>query len=142
MRIKNCLYNENRRISKALIGIFVSISVVNSNNMGMMRMMGMNTQGMMQSENQGMMQMHEQMMGDDEMTMGGMVNDLKGKSGDDFDKSFIEQMIVHHQGAIDMAKLAKEKAGHDEIKSMADDIISAQSNEIEMMRKWQKDWNY
>ena len=129
-------------LAGALIGIFVSISVVNSNNMGMMRMMGMNTQGMMQSENQGMMQMHEQMMGDDEMTMGGMVNDLKGKSGDDFDKSFIEQMIVHHQGAIDMAKLAKEKAGHDEIKSMADDIISAQSNEIEMMRKWQKDWNY
>ena len=129
-------------LAGALVGIFVSISVVNSNNMGMMRMMGMNTQGMMQSENQGMMQMHEQMMGDDEMTMGGMVNDLKGKSGDDFDKSFIEQMIVHHQGAIDMAKLAKEKAGHDEIKSMADDIISAQSNEIEMMRKWQKDWNY
>ncbi len=129
-------------LAGALIGILVSISVVNSNNMGMMRMMGMSTQGMMQSENQGMMRMHEQMMGDDEMTMGGMVNDLKGKSGDDFDKSFIEQMVVHHQGAIDMAKLAKEKAGHDEIKSMADDIISAQSNEIEMMRKWQKDWNY
>ena len=30
---------------------------------------------------------------------------LKNKTGDDFDKAFIEQMIIHHQGAIEMATL-------------------------------------
>ena len=64
------------------------------------------------------------------------------KTEDEFDKAFIEEMIVHHQGAIDMAQLARKNAGHDEIKSMADDIISAQTKEIDQMRQWQKDWNY
>lgn len=79
---------------------------------------------------------------DTSMTMTGMVDSLKGKTGDDFDKAFIEGMIEHHQGAIDMAKLAKENAKHDEIKQMADDIISAQSKEIDTMEKWQVDWGY
>jgi len=74
--------------------------------------------------------------------MMGMTSSLEGKTGDEFDKTFIEEMIVHHQGAIDMAQLAQENAGHDEIKSMADNIISAQSSEIEMMRNWQQDWDY
>lgn len=110
--------------------------------MNMMRMMGMNTQSMMQSKNQGMTQMHEQMMGDNEMTMGDMVNELSGKTGDDFDKAFIEQMIVHHQGAIDMAKLVETNASHREIKDLANEIISAQTNEINMMRDWQQAWRY
>lgn len=76
------------------------------------------------------------------MTMDDMNNTLLQKTGDDFDKAFISGMIEHHQGAIDMANQAKLNAKHDEIKTMADDIISAQSKEIEMMQKWQKDWGY
>jgi uncharacterized protein (DUF305 family) len=76
------------------------------------------------------------------MTMDDMVNMLKGKEGDEFDKAFITGMVEHHQGAIDMAELAKQYAGHDEIKQMADEIISAQSNEIKMMQDWQKKWGY
>jgi uncharacterized protein (DUF305 family) len=76
------------------------------------------------------------------MTMTEMSDSLKGKTGDDFDKAFITGMIEHHQGAIDMANLAKANAGHDEIKKMADDIVAAQSKEINMMRTWQKDWGY
>ena len=59
-----------------------------------------------------------------------------------FVETFIEEMIIHHQGAIDMAESAKKNAGHDEIKSMATDIISAQTKEIDQMRQWQKDWSY
>lgn len=77
-----------------------------------------------------------------EMTMSQMSDDLKNKTGDDFDKAFISSMIDHHQGAIDMAELAQKNAKHSEIKDMADDIISAQSNEINMMRAWQTDWGY
>jgi uncharacterized protein (DUF305 family) len=76
------------------------------------------------------------------MSMSDMTGMLKDKTGDDFDKTFIEQMIVHHQGAIDMANLAKQNAKHDEVKKLADDILSAQSKEIDMMQTWQGDWGY
>jgi uncharacterized protein (DUF305 family) len=49
---------------------------------------------------------------------------------------------VHHQGAIDMANLVKDNAKHDELKSLANDILAAQSREIEMMRSWQTQWGY
>jgi len=76
------------------------------------------------------------------MTMSQMSEDLRGKTGDDFDQAFLSGMIEHHQGAIDMAELAKENAKHDEIKKLADDILSAQSKEIDMMQAWQADWGY
>ncbi|MEK9178628.1 MAG: DUF305 domain-containing protein, partial [Patescibacteria group bacterium] len=92
--------------------------------------------------NQGMVQMHEQMMGDSEMSMTGMVNSLKNLSGEEFDRVFIEQMIPHHQGAIDMAELALENAFHQEIKDLANDIIEAQKSEINTMKQWQTSWGY
>ena len=76
------------------------------------------------------------------MSMTEMTADLRGKSGDEFDKAFISNMIDHHQGAIDMAKLAADNAKHDEIKNMATDIVKAQSKEIDTMRDWQKQWGY
>ena|SRR3990170_8102952 len=136
------LYGIIGLLGGALLAILFTTNVVNSNNTQMMRMMGMHTQNFSQAMNQGMSKMHEQMMGDEEMTMSGMVNVLSGKTGDDFDKTFIEQMIPHHQGAIDMAKLAQKNAFHQEIKDMADDIISAQTNEINMMKNWQSSWGY
>ena len=136
------LYGIIGLLGGALLAILFTTNVVNSNNTQMMRMMGMHTQNFSQAMNQGMSKMHEQMIGDEEMTMSGMVNVLSGKTGDDFDKTFIEQMIPHHQGAIDMAKLAQKNAFHQEIKDMADDIISAQTNEINMMKNWQSSWGY
>ena len=117
-------------------------NAVNTDNQRMMGMMGMRQMNQQQAKSEGMMQMHDSMMDDESMTMSGMVDSLQGKTGDDFDKTFISEMIDHHQGAIDMAKLAKEKALHREIKDMADDIISAQTKEIDKMRQWQKDWSY
>jgi uncharacterized protein (DUF305 family) len=76
------------------------------------------------------------------MSMSEMTNELKGLSGDAFDKKFVAEMIAHHQGAIDMANLAKSQAKHDEIKKMADDIISAQTGEVATMQGWKKDWGY
>lgn len=67
---------------------------------------------------------------------------LKGKTGDDFDAAFISEMIAHHQGAIEMAKLSAANAKHDEIKQLSNDIISAQEKEISQMKQWQKDWGY
>lgn len=79
---------------------------------------------------------------DDAMTMSSMVDDLNGKTGDELDMTFLSGMIEHHQGAVDMANHVKDKAKHDEIKQMANDIISTQTKEIEQMKQWQKQWGY
>lgn len=82
------------------------------------------------------------MMDDSDMTIGQMSGILKNKTGDDFDKLFISGMIMHHQGAIDMARLAEQNARHDEVKNLAKDIMSAQSKEIDEMQTWQTQWGY
>jgi uncharacterized protein (DUF305 family) len=79
---------------------------------------------------------------DHSMTMDSMVQALEGKEGDAFDKAFIDHMIPHHQGAVDMAKLAVQYAGHQEIKDMAQDIIDAQNAEISQMHNWYQSWGY
>jgi hypothetical protein len=89
--------------------------------------------------------MHKGMMdkgGMMRMSMDDMTMSLDGKTGDDFDKAFIQAMIPHHQGAIDMAKAAQTSAKHAEIKRMADAIISAQQREIGQMNQWMKSWGY
>ncbi len=56
------------------------------------------------------------------------------------DRHFIEQMIPHHEGAIEMAQLAQERAIHPEIRSLATAIIQGQTREIDVMADWYKDW--
>ena len=52
------------------------------------------------------------------------------------DVDFVNGMIPHHQGAIDMAKVLKEKGKDPMLLKMADDIIKAQESEIAVMKKW------
>lgn len=84
------------------------------------------------------------MMDSDDMSMSDMMSSmneaLKGKTGDAFDKAFISEMIVHHEGAVEMAKLALTNAKHVEIKNLANAIISAQNTEISQMKEWNKVW--
>lgn len=72
--------------------------------------------------------------------MASMNANLAGKTGDAFDQSFIEEMIVHHEGAVDMAELALTNAKHAEIKTLANAIITAQNSEIGQMKTWLKRW--
>ncbi len=76
------------------------------------------------------------------MTMAGMNEALKNKSGDEFDEAFTQMMIEHHQGAIDMANLIPNRAKHDEIKKLGEAIIAAQTKEINEMREWAQRWGY
>lgn len=77
-----------------------------------------------------------------EMTMSEMVASLEDKTGDDYDEAFINEMIAHHQSAVDMAKLSSANAKHDEIKELSEEIIQAQEKEIATMKKWKMDWGY
>lgn len=72
--------------------------------------------------------------------MDGMMGNLEGKSGEAFDRAFLEDMIVHHEGAVDMAQMALTNGSHQEIKTMSEAIISAQTSEIEQMKIWLKEW--
>lgn len=76
------------------------------------------------------------------MSMNQMTSPLVDKRGDDYDKLFLDSMILHHQGAIEMAELSASNAKHDEIKRLSGDVITAQKQEIEQMKLWQKAWGY
>lgn len=73
-------------------------------------------------------------------TMDSMTASLESKRGDEFDKTFIDEMILHHRGAIDMANLALRYAKHQEIRDLATVIIEAQSKEIKQMEDWKAQW--
>jgi len=74
--------------------------------------------------------------------MGQMTENLKGLSGDEFDKAFLSSMIEHHQSAINMAYSGQTNAKHDEVKVLTKAIVDAQSSEIAQMKQWQKEWGY
>ena len=78
------------------------------------------------------------------MMHGGMIGDATDidrlESANPFDKDFIEEMIPHHQMAIMMAQMLERTTDSSEMKKLAQDIISAQTREIDQMREWYRDW--
>lgn len=73
-------------------------------------------------------------------SMTSMIDDLKKRSGEERDIAFLEGMIVHHQGAIEMAQVVAKSTKRPELKQMAEAIISAQTAEIATMQEWLKQW--
>lgn len=53
---------------------------------------------------------------------------------------FIDTMIAHHQGAVDMALLVNTRTQRDEVKTLAQNIIDEQRKEIADMQAWRKKW--
>ena len=75
--------------------------------------------------------------------MGGMEGDLdalKSAIAADFDRDFILQMVPHHEMAIMMASMLQSGTERAEMKQLADNIITSQSREIEMMQGWLQSW--
>ncbi|WP_285712501.1 DUF305 domain-containing protein [Erythrobacter oryzae] len=55
------------------------------------------------------------------------------------DVAFMQAMIVHHQQAVDMAKLVKERTNTAELQTIAGRIESSQADEIAFMQTWLKE---
>lgn len=72
--------------------------------------------------------------------MGGMMSGLQGKTGDALDLAFLDEMIIHHQGAVEMAQALLAGTKRPELIKLGNDIITAQTGEIEMMQQWRKAW--
>jgi uncharacterized protein (DUF305 family) len=62
-----------------------------------------------------------------------------GGSGD-FDRQFIDMMVPHHEGAVEMAKIAQQRGEHAEIKELANAITRSQDEEIRRMKAWRQSW--
>ncbi|KUN72577.1 copper resistance protein [Streptomyces canus] len=60
---------------------------------------------------------------------------LEKASGAEFDKLFLEMMVEHHEGAIEMAETEKADGEYGPATKLADDVITAQTAEIEQMNK-------
>jgi len=75
-------------------------------------------------------------MGHGSMGMGskGMAKQMVMQNGEYSDKRFIDAMVPHHQGAIEMARVALGNAEHEEIKDLSRNIISTQQAEIEELK--------
>lgn len=58
----------------------------------------------------------------------------------DFDQRFLESMIMHHKGAIQMAEHIKTTATHPELRTFTEKVISDQTAEITQMEGWLKEW--
>jgi uncharacterized protein (DUF305 family) len=74
---------------------------------------------------------------DHDMGMDGMLSEaemtaLRDATGTDFDRLYLEGMIQHHEGAIEMADMIVDSANA-EARELADAIISSQTVEIATM---------
>jgi uncharacterized protein (DUF305 family) len=74
------------------------------------------------------------------MAMGGMVDDatmvkLDNLRGADFDTLWLQSMISHHQGAIEMAKTEIGDGKSADLITLAKNIVAAQQAEIDQMKQ-------
>lgn len=68
-----------------------------------------------------------------------MTMDL-GPADANYDLRFIDAMIPHHQGGVEMAKVALQQSQRPQIKKLANDIIKAQNKEIAELKQWRQAW--
>ena len=73
-----------------------------------------------------------------EQAMAVMMKNMSATNSGDADVDFVNGMIPHHQGAIDMAKVAQHYVKDPLLLNLAGDIVGAQEGEIAFMKDWLK----
>lgn len=68
------------------------------------------------------------------MMTGQDMADLGRASGNEFDRMFLEMMIRHHQGAVQMATTEREQGQDPAAKRLAEQIVADQTTEIGQMQ--------
>ena len=60
---------------------------------------------------------------------------------DDADVAFVQQMLPHHEQAVEMADMAERADASADVKALAAQIKAAQGPEIATMKAWLDDWD-
>ena len=104
---------------------------------GMMRGDGMRDDergnGMHPDEMEEMMPREHMMTHDDR-------RELRHAENEEFDCLFAEHMIRHHEGAVVMSEYVLDDGESERVADLAEGIINAQQEEIELMEEWRDDW--
>lgn len=69
----------------------------------------------------------------DSRTMGMDMDPAMLKGATPFDAKFMQMMVPHHKGAIEMARVELDKGENPQLKELAKNIISAQQREVKEM---------
>lgn len=70
-----------------------------------------------------------------------MEQDIRNlESASDFDRAFLEAMIVHHEMAVEASEIVVAGEVRPEIKALAEDVIADQRAEIQQMEAWLASW--
>jgi uncharacterized protein (DUF305 family) len=73
-------------------------------------------------------------LSENNVAMKKMMADMMIKPSGDVDRDFVEMMVPHHQGAVDMAQ-AELKYGHNgQLRRLAQEIVVTQQRQIAVMR--------
>ncbi len=63
-----------------------------------------------------------------------MMADMTIKPTGDIDRDFVEMMVPHHQGAVDMAKAELKYGRNEQLRRLAQQIVATQQREITVMQ--------
>jgi uncharacterized protein (DUF305 family) len=74
-------------------------------------------------------------MAENEAAMTKMMTDMQVKPSGDVDRDFVEMMVPHHQGAVDMARAELRYGRNETLRRLAQEIIVTQQQEITVMRQ-------
>ena len=69
-----------------------------------------------------------------------MMSAFERESEQDADRAFLTHMKMHHQMAVDMAKMAEEKAAKPELRELAKKMRESQAKEIAQFDTWLEKW--
>ena len=61
------------------------------------------------------------------------VEELRGLTGAPAERRFLELMIAHHQGAVEMADAVLARSSNDVVVALAQSIVDSQTSEIDLM---------
>lgn len=142
--------NKNQTIIIGLLTLIVGLLIGYSFGGNMMSNRGYFSNDRMQEEIDERVddEMGEHMYGDDIINKDGamihamdeMMLEFRGKTGEAYEEAFLRGMIVHHIGAIEMAKELLKQTDRPELVELANNIIKSQSEEVNMMKSWLSAW--
>jgi uncharacterized protein (DUF305 family) len=122
------------RLGLLALALAAALALASCDSSGSSDMSGMGHGGRADEKTGGMTAMEGMDHGSDDMT-----RKMVMENGEYSDERFIDAMVPHHQGAVEMAKVALENAEHEEIRSLAEDIVTAQETEIKELKTIKKE---